>query len=795
MAAVWMRLAAEFRARRRAWLSVALLVGLFGGAVASAAAGGRRTDSVVDRHVARWQPPHIFIAPVFGATELGSEVVEALSLENLLKFDSVEDGVHGFEVPNAEDLDLLVIDDPRFGTEIFHHDLIEGRLPDPGRADEVLINVVAMRELGLHAGDEYTIHLQTNLGFEAEPKPAGEIRVRVTGVTESLGDFAAIAGRGMTLMPAFIERYRDRFDDIEQIELSMLRLRDGAASYDDFAREVSEVTEGRSVFYFETAAWTEARRSFGLQADSLWILAGVLALVTFLIVGQTIARQTFVESGEHPILRSVGLTEGQLMGLGILRAAAIGVAAGIIAIAVVALTSPLAPFGNARLADPDPAISLPLATAGVTLAAILLAVVALAILPSWRVARLSGFGPAREPGKPARIAEAASKAVPGPSASVGIRMAFEQGRGPTAVPVRTTIVATAIGALAMIAAAVAGSSLHRLTDEPELYGWNWDVAAISAAFNDNPEDPEAGAAARAALADTPGVAEVSFGPEGGQVSINDVLVEPFGLPLGSAVTPPIIEGRAPAAADEVALARKTMKATHASIGRTVRIGFQGTTTVASFKVVGVTVLPLAGESSQLGDGVWIPTDDLQRLFGEPIPMDRALIRFSPDADREAVQDAIAERFGAEIKHAEPPGTVVDFGAVSQMPYVLAGVVGALAAGTLGQGLVTAVRRRRRDLSILKSLGLDRRQVRAAVAWQASATAIATLIIAIPLGVVAGRFVWTSFAVATGFVSQPVVRLTLAVLLVPVALAIANAIAALPGRMAARTRPAVILRTE
>jgi ABC-type lipoprotein release transport system permease subunit len=795
MAAVLMRLAVEFRARRRAWLSVAILIGLFGGAVAGAVAGARRTDSVVDRHVARWLPPDIFFAPVFGVTELGPELAEALGIENLLKLGSVADGSHAFEVPNAEELDVLVTDDPRLGTEIFENDLIEGRLPDPDEPEEALINVITMQKLGLSAGDQYTFRLLTNLGFEAEPKPAGEVRVRITGVTEALGDFSAIAGPGFTLTPAFLEKYRDRFDDIEQVELSMLRLREGAASYDEFAKEIDQVTEGKSVFYFETAAWSEARRSFGLQADALWILAGVLAVVTILILGQTISRQTFVESGDHGTLRSLGFTGGQLTGLGILRAAAVGAVAGVIAVVVVAAASPLTPFGNARIADPDPSFSLPFVVATLTFAAVGVIVAVLAIIPSWRAARLSGSPAEHATARPARISERASRTMPGPAASVGIRMAFEQGHGSTAVPVRTTIVATAIGVLALIAALVTGASLDHLTDDPALYGWTWDVAAIAEAFDDNPDEPGAAAEARTALQNLRGIAAVTFGPEGGQLLVNGVTVEPLGLPAGATVTPPILEGRAPAAPDEIAVARNTLRAAGAEIGDTVSIGFQGTAKTAPFRVVGVTVLPLAGEASQLGDGVWLPIDDLERLFGEPIPIDRALIRFESSADRKALEETIVERFGAEIRHPEPPGTVVDFGAVAQMPYVLAGIVGALAVGTLGQGLVTAVRRRRRDLSILKALGLDRRQVRAAVAWQASATALATLVVAVPLGIIAGRFVWSTFAGEIGFVSQPVVRAAFTALLVPVAILIANVIAALPGRLAARTRPAVVLRTE
>jgi ABC-type lipoprotein release transport system permease subunit len=46
----------------------------------------------------------------------------------------------------------------------------------------------------------------------------------------------------------------------------------------------------------------------------------------------------------------------------------------------------------------------------------------------------------------------------------------------------------------------------------------------------------------------------------------------------------------------------------------------------------------------------------------------------------------------------------------------------LACGTITHTLLTSVRRRRRDLAILKTIGFVGRHVRATVAWQATAIA-------------------------------------------------------------------------
>jgi hypothetical protein len=398
--------------------------------------------------------------------------------------------------------------------------------------------------------------------------------------------------------------------------------------------------------------------------------------------------------------------------------------------------------------------------------------------------------------KPVPLVGALARIARNPSPAIGARMAFERGRGRTAVPVRTTITATAVCLAALAASLIVGASLDRLSADPSLYGWTWDASVHSGVFNDEPENPADGPVAQDVLRELRGVAAVTFGPEGGAIHINgEILVEPYGLPLGASVTPPIIEGRAPSAPDEIAMARQTMRAAGVGLGDTVRLSFQGSPIDAPFRVVGVTVLPLAGEASTLGEGIWIPIDDLARLFGQTIPIDRALVRFEPGADVTQVERFIAERFEAEVRHAESPGTVLDFGRVSEMPLVLAGVVALLAAGTLGHGLITAIRRRRRDLSILKSLGFDRHQIRSAVSWQATATTLVTLVIGLSLGVLAGRLIWTALANSTGFVSRPVVELTWLGITLMAALIGANLIAILPGRAAARTQPAVVLRTE
>ena len=118
-----------------------------------------------------------------------------------------------------------------------------------------------------------------------------------------------------------------------------------------------------------------------------------------------------------------------------------------------------------------------------------------------------------------------------------------------------------------------------------------------------------------------------------------------------------------------------------------------------------------------------------------------------------------------------------------------------AVGTLAHVLVTAVRQRRRDLALLKTLGLVRRQVLSVVEWQALSLAAVALVIGVPLGLLAGRWAWVLFASSAGLAPAASIPLALVLLTIPVTAALAAGLAVGPGRAAARVRAGVVLRAE
>jgi ABC-type lipoprotein release transport system permease subunit len=130
-----------------------------------------------------------------------------------------------------------------------------------------------------------------------------------------------------------------------------------------------------------------------------------------------------------------------------------------------------------------------------------------------------------------------------------------------------------------------------------------------------------------------------------------------------------------------------------------------------------------------------------------------------------------------------------------LPLLFAAFAFALAVGALLHVTSTVLRRRRRDLAVLRVLGLTRGQTRACLAWQATTLAVIGLVIGVPLGVIVGRVAWRAVADETPMVYVPPTAALALLLAVPAALLVANLIAALPGERAARLHPAEVLRTE
>ena len=854
--AVLMRLRADLRTRWRALLGLALLLGLVGGVALTAAAGARRTDTAYPRLLA-WanapqvtvivtdsdatgkppagQPPDkFFVAGGRAAEQARRGYFAALAaLPAVASVTLATQYNMALPVPGGQpDTGVQVFSSPdgSLGITGDRVKITAGRMYGPDARGQAVIDAALASRDHLRPGDVlHLIGVPKNGGGSADMTLAVPLSFRVAAIgvfdDQVVATTATTAQPRVLLSPSFAAT--DLAVAMTNLPEGAVRLRPGA-SMATFLRDADRL---RQRYGFDADNYTvlspasqisATQRAIQPQALALAVFAALVAVIGLAVTGQLLARQLALDAADFPVLRAIGQTRAGLAAEALLRLALVTVAGGVIAVAVAVAASPLMPIGPARNAEPHPGLSvdLPVLAAGFGAVALVpLAVLALAV---WRVAaprRALAASAAGEQAsaarRPSALGTLLAGAGPAPQA-IGIRMAFDAGQGRVAVPVRTALAGTAAAVGAVVAALVFGSSLIGLVATPGRYGQNWQQV-LDAGYADVPA--QAGATLVAGI---PGLAGWAAGENGdltvdGSALVPAIAVDPVGGGTGYLTA---LSGRLPAGPGEIALGTQTLRALHRSVGQTVEVrvtfagGVAGPAVTRTMRITGTVVLPAFGvpalAATDLGIGAVVTTPLLSGITtdtgcdGTITCYNFFLLRYRDGAVPATAAATLLAR--AAQKGCPPgqctvttdrrPGDIKDYTGIRDTPLLLGLVVALLAVGTLAHVLITGVRRRRRDLAVLKSLGFTNPQLRAVVAWQATALAAGALVIGVPAGIIAGRWAWAVFATAAGVSAQATVALPVVLLAVPaVTLLLANLIAAFPGRVAARLRPATVLRTE
>ncbi len=140
-----------------------------------------------------------------------------------------------------------------------------------------------------------------------------------------------------------------------------------------------------------------------------------------------------------------------------------------------------------------------------------------------------------------------------------------------------------------------------------------------------------------------------------------------------------------------------------------------------------------------------------------------------------------------VQGVQRPAEIVNYRTMGLTPTLLVSGLALGAVVALALTLIASVRQRRRDLALLKTIGFVRGQLAAAVAWQASVVALIGILIGIPLGIVAGRWLWNLFARQINAVPYPTVSLSSMALVAAGTIVMANVVAAVPA-LGRRTNP-------
>jgi FtsX-like permease family len=795
VAALGIGFRAQLRARWRAWLALVLLAGATGGVLLALAAASRRTSTAFERFLAATNAADAYVGWgfAFGGGHLDVDRIARLpqvaaSQRRLLLAVIARSrsgaslypvGPGSLEVQVPTDGHPNTIDRPK---------LVQGRLPDPARPNEVLADTSSSRYLGLRLGEATAVRFisrRTLYGngvpLTVDPRKARGgplVRVRIVGI-EAYWHSDVDSGY-LFLTPAFYRAHGGNRLGAYAGQLQV-RLKHGRADLPAFRAAVGRIAGNTGYVIFDPgASRPEAQRSIDFQGRALLLLAAFGTAAALMLVGQALYRQALLDAATHRTLRALGMTHGQLLALGALRAAVIAVPAALLSVLLAFLLSPLAPVGRARQLEPDPGFDFSAAAIVPGAAAGLVAILLVGVIGSARAIAADRVAARRAP---ARRRGAAARAAWPPPVAAGVRMAIQAGSRPTTVPVRATLAAAMLAVGVGAAALTFAASLKHLLDTPRLYGQSWDF--------------EIGGGGPAIDAAT--VRRVSSDPAFSDVAVGAVEpVEIGGQPLaGRAMddvkgssAPTVLEGRAPRRPGEALLGTKTLAALHLRIGD--RVGVRSGRRAIPLRIVGRGVLP-STKFSKLSEGAAFSFRDLKRI--QPSAAADALeARIAPGADRGAALRKLTMIFDAH-SIAVRPTEVGDYGGVKALPLLIVAVFAGAAAAALAHALVTCVRRRRRELAILKTLGFTRPQVVAAVAAQATTVAAVGLLVGLPLGLGIGRFGWSVFAEGVGVVPEPVTPLGLSALVIPATILLSNLIAVLPARAAARTEPALVLRAE
>jgi hypothetical protein len=825
VSAVWLRAKAQLRGRVQATVLLAVLVGLAAGMVLAAVAGARRTNTALPRFIAHDRGIDATVDfPGAGQQRsrdpLARELREVAALPEVagvarLTAIILSSADPASPVGRRRDLGFLPMD-PGVSRIVGRPIVVAGRLANEQRADEAVVDEELAARRHLRVGSIWRIGAYTTAQFEQAGSensiaPAGPtVGLRIVGIVRHPIDLLpAVTGQDgiyvnqgdLLLTPAYWRRYGP---DLAYYGVTIgVVLDDGAADVPRLATDVrrllgpdalvGRVTPGVGVG-LGAGTLPGLRRAVGLEAGALFAFAVLAAVAALLLVGQTLGRQVFLESVEYPTLRALGMTSGQLIGVALVRAVMIGGAGAAVAVATAVALSPLTPIGLARRAELHPGVQADLTVLVPGGLAVVVLVATCAAAAAWRSRRApaAGLGLVQPPGgrRPSRLAGALARAGLRPTAVIGTRFALEPGRGRTAVPVRAAIVGAAAAVCALTAAGVFSASLARLVATPGAYGWTWDLSVGNFA-----SIPQARHAART-LDATQGV-DSYVGAVTGELLVDSDRVEALAVERGKASVPlGVLEGREPVGPGEIALGTATLRGLGKHVGDTVAMATGTGQPSQQLRVVGRMVLS-AGPLDNLiapGKGAVVDLEVFRRLLPE-VASQVFLVRLDPAADPGRAVDALGRAFPGTVVRALPHPDIGNVRRVGYLPGLLAALVALLALGTVTHALVSSVRRRRRDLAVLKTLGFLRRQVSATLAWQATAFAVAAVLAGAPLGVAIGRWAWLLVAEQLGVAPEPIVSPLQVLAIAGGAVLTANLISAGPGWAAGRLRPALVLRSE
>jgi hypothetical protein len=837
----WYRFRITFRRLWSGYLTLAVLIGLVGGVAMGSMVAARRTDASYPKFLASTNPSDLVVQP-FTTPAYAPGFVRQLARLPHVNGVAVAVPFNAVTLTPAGRLGIVLLAHVQLVASVasphgLYSDqdrvtIFRGRRADPARPDEVVASLDAAALLHLHLGSHVRVGLidssQQGTGIPSNRR----VDLTVVGIgvfnTQVLQDGIDSGRTGFLLgTPALAREFASCCASGMNDGLRL----DGGSRYDTAVGQEyqhlvatsSYISPGASELYvyMTSAIEAEAQRAIRPEAIALGVFGLIAGLAALIIGTQSISRQLRAAADDTGILRALGAGPTTIMADGLLGMVASVVAGSLLAAVVAAGLSPFSLFGPVRLVDPGRGIYLDWTVLGLGALGLALVLGGVAAVAAYR--QLPHRSTVREQAagrRPGSVRAMLGGRLPA-SGVEGLRLALEPGRGRTAVPVRSVMAGAVLAMTVVTATLTFGASLTTLVSHPALYGWNFSYAFYAVQGWGSVPARWAGPllARDRAVAATTGVDFVT-------VQVDGQTVPAMAAPTRPAVGPHILSGHGLDSSHELVLGPATLAQLHQRVGGTVtlasgsfhvRLTIAGTATMPA--IGGVLSVHTSMSTGALFSSAILPEGATSGPFGPILAGPNAiLIRLRPGVSQAAglrSMQAISGQLTAvlasprvvaasggssladtiDLLPAQRPAEIVNYRTMGAMPAVLAGGLAAGAVAALGLTLVASVRRRRRDFALLKTLGFTRRQLAGAVAWQSSVIAVIGLAIGVPAGIAAGRWLWLAFANQLSAVPDPVVPAASIALAALAALILANLVAALPGRAAARTPAALLLRAE
>jgi hypothetical protein len=843
VAGYWFR--ANFAQRITNYLSIVLLLGLVGGIAIGSITAADRTASSFNVFLKSTNPSDMSVQ-IYGPN-LSSDLshlklvrhVDAMSQE-LNPFPKGPDpGKSSFQLENGDVAAVGALNGEYISQDKVA--VVDGRRFNPRKADEFEMTAEAERLMGWRVGETITMTFFSNAQVSqttfnpAKAKPQLRMAMHLTGtvvlnnevVSDEVNQYPAqmIFTPALTRPLVSTERgNRPLVNEQGYVEYS-LKLDHGARDVSTVEREIIAALPAGTTYTFLVASVYsgQVNRSVEPEAIALGVFGLIAALAALVIAGGLIARELKNDEGDIEVLRTLGAKRSMTLMASVLGLFIAVVTGALLADVIAVALSPLAPIGPVRAVYPQHGIAFNWSILALGFMSIVVILGALSILlarggaKSSRARRGSGQVPLFS-----RVARLVSDAGLPISAALGARFALGSERRGESMPTRSALFGAVLAIAIVVATLTFGNSLSTLVSHPSLYGWNWNEAIASSGS----VPPQA----TRLLKGDPYVAAWSG------VNIANAQIDGSTVPIllvgnRATVSPPLLSGHEVDAANQIVLGGATMQALHEHLGGTVTASY-GTpkdspvyVPPTKLIIVGTTTLPAVGGSftlhTSMGTGAILsanveppafvkfltaPYEALngnQFVFvrlraGATAAMARASLEKIVSVGNRALA-ALPNGDGAgdygRLLNVQYPAEIENYRVMGATPVILALGLALGAIIALGLSLIASVRRRLRDLALLRSLGFLRRQLVTTIAWQASVVGVFGAVIGIPLGVVLGRWLWALFARNIYAVPEPTVSVVSLVSVALVTIALVNLVALVPARIAARTSTAQLLRSQ